>query len=97
MRKIRNGVRVTPCLLYPDVLTSFLCETLFLIDRVRSFVLYYRMLILEAHARKRRLRSDASSAPMDVQERASLRRCEIPNGSQKNDSASANCVQTFSS
>ena len=50
MRKIRNGVRVTPCLLYPDVLTSFLCETLFLIDRVRSFALYYRMLILEAHA-----------------------------------------------
>ena len=84
MRKIRNGVRVTPCLLYPDVLTSFLCETLFLIDRVRSFALYYRMLILEAHARNRRLRSAPSSAPIDVSVRAVHGQPSLSDDGQKN-------------
>ena len=72
MRKIRNGVRVTPCLLCPDVLTSFLSIDLSLICIGHFHGYHACMPSFFFQARNRRLRSDASSAPMDVRPGASL-------------------------
>ena len=83
MRKIRNGVRVTPCLLCPDVLTSFLSIDLSLICIGHFHGYHACMPSFFFQARNRRLRSAPSSAPMDVQERASLRRCGAPDCGQK--------------